>query len=228
MFGESIDKNSIASYIALVPPLAVFIAALYDFAFFSYIGINISQIPSTLSYHIKSSINFLIFAFLIILLVIHMLPIVSGRERLKGDKLKDFFIFVKESWMYYLFQLYCCYILIFKVDGFGLYGYAFFIYVFVYDIFTIFYAKKYYEKYGNGFSFFKILLMFLVVVYVTGLNDAEKIKSGKYSNFFSTTEFCRNCYLLRSYDEYFVFWDASDTGVKFVHKDYVKTITLRE
>ncbi|MDF3127412.1 hypothetical protein [Rheinheimera sp. 1928-s] len=78
---------------------------------------------------------------------------------------------------------------------------------------------------STGLIWTHTLLTFATLLTAFSVYSALSIKN-ETGRSHITLATCQQCYLMRVYDDFFMFWDASDRTVKVVSKNEIKTLTI--
>lgn len=224
-------RKSLFSFgsLAASAPLILAVSVLYDMIFFRVFGLSLSVIPSSLNSHFKSALDFAVSAgvliFLVVLVSIILLKEVEKSESAdenKGKSWRTFFMHhastlvtglvflliptISSSWILDVFYIFLVNQLIYLLLVVG--------------------RNRIRVLFGSmGIICAHTLLTLITLLTAFSVYSALSIKNETGPSHI-VLDTCKQCYLMRVYDDYFMFWDASDRTVKVISKNEIKTLTI--
>jgi hypothetical protein len=223
--------NSAPNIISFFVGMSVVISVVYEFAFFKTFGVSLSHLPSSISDHLKSSIDIYALAmFLSVQLIIGLVWIVVLEN---NEYKKESHLGKRESkikiwiWIFFSSALY------FWVSAQHPVESKFFLIRYLSlcsTILTLFYLYKYelWAVFGRANSLVILALILSVVgIFLLGNYDAIRIKEGKGTRIeYAKSTSHDDLYMVKSFSSHFVFWDRNKSQLIFVKVDNVENLRL--
>lgn len=221
------------SHIALVAPACLIVSILYDAAYFHVFGLSLSEIPSTINSHFKSSIDMFALVLSMIIFFVFFDAFFGNSsffDRSDTQELASehrFFRYIKENILQNVILVSCSFAL-FYVEGLSFF-YVFM--VFTTCVLCVIWealALRLYRSLGDlYFLVFTFGIFSLLFICGLAVHDALSIKiKNVVGDGDVSIEECQRCNLMRVYDEYFIFWDIKEQRVKMISKDNVKILSV--
>jgi hypothetical protein len=217
------------AYLAVLAPLCIVVSILYDYAYFKVFGLNISEIPSTINSHLKSSVDMLASVLILTLLMIVFSGFKTSQMNNSGDvtdnKSKGLLKFFKTNAVEIIILGLSLTIGFFYDSWHSVYFYLVSFFLFVNLCIDLSIPKLLEDMGKKNTVVFIVLIYGVMMLFGKAICDAIEIKYGKSVSSVSINE-CKQCNLMRVYDDYFIFWDVQEKNVKMISKEKIKTLVI--
>ena len=229
-----LDKmlDNLPSMISLFGALILSISVIYDLVFFITFGTGFSEMPTTLSDHLRSSLNWIPYAIFIIFAV---LVVVMFTRRIEQYKTEEELIQTSSNpkftarfrgsikyipWVIAtspIIKLLLC--LEIQITEWVVYLAAYWI-LFIQFVFG---HERIRQRTSYEFHIASILIpIFLIFIAIQGVTDAQEIKKGEGTQYvFDVGETQIVGTLARSFDKYFLIWDEDKKEIMLVSSNEV-------
>ena len=224
--------DRIPSLISLVGALILGSSVIYDYGFFYILGTDFSEMPTTLSDHLRSSLNwiphtiFIIFVLFIYEIFTRRIEQYKTEEELIQTSPNPRFIAWFRGSTKYIFWLIAVAPIIPLLLGFeisimewGMYLSAYW-FLFIQFIFG---HERIKQRTSYEFLIASFLIpVFLMYIAVQGISDSQEIKQGDGTQYvFDLGETKVVGTLARSFEKYFLIWDESKKEIMLVNTSEV-------
>lgn len=221
------------SHLSLFAPACLIISILYDAAYFRVFGLSLSEIPSTINSYLKSAIDMFVLMLVLFIAFTFVRAFDSNIPKpsygvvdgvLFRDKLKRFF----DDNFLELGVLGFCFVVLYFAEGLTIFYVWMIIIISLICILIGLSAKNLFNILGDYNALVFIFGVFsLVFIIGLAVNDALVVKlDNVVGDGDVSISDCNRCKLMRSYDDYFIFWDIKEQSVKMISKDNIKVLMV--